>query len=232
MLVILLNSPDVNTALNTPVDPADTNTTFKRRAEQLVLTFITQQSNKAQKDLDIYTDFLKTAYLKNENRNRDEKVYLFKNKLPGHAYIEYALNTYLFNLEQVRLFYGSIADYKTAVDLNKRGGQVLANGIPNTLRGFFNGATISDIKIKSKIYSHMINTMIKILGYENETISVRKLNKIYTEKELKSKKVLNDLEREIYNIVSPYLLNDSANAVSLITFDEFTKRIEGFGLGT
>jgi hypothetical protein len=226
----LLTSDSLNNALHTPLNKEDVNSTFKNRLEQFILNFVSSQIINANNTLTVYKDFLEKAYVKKENLNREEKSYILKDKQFNHAIAEYALNSYLFNIEQVRLFYGSVADYKSNVDLNKRGGQVIANGIPSVHKGIYYGATINDVKLKSKVYRHKINTVTLGLGYKLEDIRVSRLNKQYTEEELKNPKLFTDAEREVYNIVSPYLSNDSANAVSLIRFDEFVKRISGFGL--
>jgi len=235
----LMLSNSLNSAIHTPLIEGDPNSTFKNRLEQFILRFISQQINIADEKLSVYKDFLTTAYVKKENVGREDKTFILKDKNFNNAIAEYALNTYLFNVEQVRLFYGSVADYKSNIDLNKRGRQIIANGIPSVHKGFYSGATISDVKLKSKIYRHKINTLLYALNINKDKVRISRLEKIYTDKELSTNKiVINDKEqtlfrpeeKEIYNLVSPYLSNDSANAVSFVTFDEFEKRIHGFGL--
>lgn len=237
----LMNSSSLNTALNVPLVEGDINSTFKNRLEQFVYQFIIQHSYEATASLGTYKDIIEKTYIRKENLNREEKKFILQGKEFEHGIIEYALNTYLFNTEQLRLFYGSIADYKSYIDLNKRGGEVLANGISSVLRGTFKGATISDIKLKSNIYNHMITGVTKMLKLQDERIRVKRLNQVYTDSELASntieingveEKLFTPAERQIYDYVSPYLSNDSANGVSLITFDEFEKRINGYGLSS
>ncbi|MCK9429717.1 MAG: hypothetical protein M0R17_06900 [Candidatus Omnitrophica bacterium] len=235
----LMLSKSLNSALHDPLIKDDPNSTFKVRLEQFVHRFITEQLNTANRDLSVYQSFLEKAYNKKENQGREEKSLLLKERDFRHAVAEYALNTYLFNIEQVRLFYGSVADYKSNIDLNKRGGQTIVNGISSVHKGIFYGATISDVKLKSKVYRHMINALIYQFNYDKKDISIPKLEKIYTEDELrdneiivngKAKTLFKPEEKAIYELVSPYLANDSANAVSFITFNEFEKRISGFGM--
>ena len=216
------NSIDLDGALKDKVNDIDS---YLDKMDKFVARFIVQRYKIGLEIVGDFKDSISTTYLKNENINAEEVNYIIKDKTFNHWVLEFVLNTYIFNIEQTRLFHGTLADYKNANDLNKRGGQIVANGLATSLRGVFYGATISDIKIKSKVYRNMAETMYYIKTGEKLTNSIfNKFNQIYTENPLTG------IEREVYDIISPYLLNDSANAVSLITFDEFVKRIEGFGL--
>jgi len=237
----LINSKDLRTALYSQNIPDDPKSTFANRIEELVANFIFTQIQLAEKDYSVYTETLQGAYIKRDNRNVEEKEFIFKGTDPITAYTEYLLNSFLFGIEQMRLFYGSVADYKSNIDINKRGGEVLVSGVQSILTGFYSGATISDVKLKSRVYEHMVATVKSILGHDTISIDVEKLSKVYTKKELRDNKIVvrgkektlfTDVEKEIYEITSPYLQNDSANATSFITFDEFVKRIDGFGLTT
>lgn len=227
----LLNSPSLAVALSSDMN----GTNFKSLLENYVLRFIQQQTNTAISKLGIYYDYISNSYLRNENRDvvySDNLNKLLKNKTYNTFILEYALNTYLFNIEQTRLFHGSIADYISQTDLNKRAGEVLANGLSNSNPGVFYASTVSDVVLKSKIYNELVRMTHQILDPDGTTTyRINKLNKVYTDEEIDNNiPKLSAIELKIYNITSPYLRNDSADSVSLITFEEFINRIKGFGL--
>lgn len=225
----LLNTRNIDIALASKVNNTET---YKDKLVKFIYRFVIQQYNTTLSSLEKYEPIISKTYLKKENSNSEELSYITKDKNFKLWVTEFALNTYLFNVEQTRLFYGNLADYKSNSDLNKRGGEVLANGISTTLRGVFYGATISDVKLKSKIYRNIADTIYKIrTGEKLENKLFNKFNKVYSDEQLSENTMkFSGIEREVYNIISPYLSNDSANGVSLITFDEFVKRISGFGL--
>jgi hypothetical protein len=147
---------------------------------------------------------------------------------PISAAFEFLINQYLFNVEQIKMFYGSTADYKGVIDFNKRAGQVEANGISNNLSGTFSAVTISDVLIKSLIFEQRIIETADKLGITISEAGKKRLKKEYPS-DAAAKRALKGNEYKIYERVKPYLNNDMANATSYITSTEFSKRVRGFG---
>lgn len=241
LLTLVCASPDVNAMLKQDIARRRNNANIepiKGKFGDLINLFTASYLNStvrnAINDLSIYKETLEKITVKGRDVNDSHSLIIDKNF--NRAVAEFALNTYLSNIEQYRLFQGSLADYKSRIDANKRAGQIMANGISNTLEGTFNGVTISDIKIKSLVYEAMVKKVAAIYGADdtnivtkgkNPKVRVEVLKRLMIENNEKNLK--SDNERKIYEMVKGYLSNDSANATSLITFDEFTKRVSGFG---
>lgn len=240
----LMYSPNIDTLLKMPIgtkrsdateeSPIKKNDTFGNLLDRFVVNYMINTAANTVRHLSPYQEYLENSKIQ-DNRNEEISYNLLGNKQFAHAVIEFAYNTYLANIEQYRFFHGSLADYKSRIDANKRAAQVINSGISCNLKDTFKSVTISDIKLKSKVYNEMINTYANqittksdstIFDEKGKVLSsvIKRLEVIGNEKNLK-----NPIEKNIYDAVSPYLTNDSANAVSLVIFDEFVKRISGFG---
>jgi hypothetical protein len=212
--------------------------------------FIVNQHNNGKDIFEKYQDEL--SQINNKKRNNSGDFAFNPITTPEdferHT-TEFMLNNYLHNTEQIRMMYGSIADYKTFVDFNKRAGQILATGInnsitpdteatdPNLQSGTFTGSTISDVFIRSKVYDERLKSLWSKFQPELKNGEPKELtdnkkrlfNKIYDSRAKMEAAIKDPIERQIYDLASPYLSNDAANATTFITLPEFERRVRGFG---
>lgn len=95
-----------------------------------------------------YNDVYSEDKLKGKTQEEQDKI---KNGRFREFVREFVMNQYIHNVEQFNFFYGSIAEYKNALDTNKRAKEIISPSI----RGYFKNntyqaAVISDIILPSK----------------------------------------------------------------------------------
>lgn len=213
-------SPFVSTILN--VNDPD----FERRIASRVISHFSEEFNKVMEYYRPYESWLQSII---DDKNKS----VLKGYSVERAVAEMVVNHELSYGEQQRLFLGDRANYKSDVDTTKRAGQITASGRVNGLKGTFNGVTIRDIKLRSVVLSGIIQDVATAFSIEEGQSKYSTSRIIAHDEAIKHNKrrvpTLNALEQRIYGIVEPYFDNDSANAVSLITMQEFEKRLVGFG---
>ena len=187
-----------------------------------VTNYMRATMNKATthfKEYDIYA---------NKLVNKDNQPLLY-----GLSYnkvvTEMVLNHEIFNLEQQRFMLGTSANYKSDLDTTKRAKQIYASGVKSALQGSYVAGVINDLKLISAV----IDGKIEEAAVAFQDLYTSKFNAANIKAAATNPKVLaklNKYEKAIYDVIAPYFNNDSANAVSLITLDEFEKRLDGFGI--
>jgi hypothetical protein len=152
------------------------------------------------------------------------------NNMPyEEAVAEMVFNHQLFNIEQQRLFMGRASDYKSNLDTTKRAKELIAPGVANALTGTFDAVTINDLKLISAVIDGKIEeAAVAFQSLYKSKYDANKIKRAATDSKYISK--LNRYEKAILDVIAPYYDNDSANAVSLITLEEYEKRIHGWGL--
>ncbi|MBS1960715.1 MAG: hypothetical protein JST04_00760 [Bdellovibrionales bacterium] len=95
-----------------------------------------------------YSDVYNENSLK--DKTEEEKEWIVNGRFKNFV-TEFVMNQYIHNVEQFNFFYGSIAEYKNALDTNKRAKEIISPSI----RGYFKdntyqAAVISDIILPSK----------------------------------------------------------------------------------
>ena len=145
---------------------------------------------------------------------------------------EFVANTMLVNIEQNLWFNGTVAQYKSANQTNKRAKQVSTPGKIGAhfgLKGTFSVAVIQDIEVKSTSILDIIDTTSKSLlkdkKYSAKTYDSNKIMNRYENPETP----LNDLEEDIYRVAKHYMGINAGDGQGYISVDRYERIIKSYG---
>lgn len=135
------------------------------------------------------------------------------------AIAEFAVNSYISNVEQFNFFIGQQSEYKNDKDTNKRAKEIASPKLKLAKnKSHFVGVTLKDVKVKSRIIDTMINSIAKGLSISEYNIENIKNNTPTTPDELR-----------IINIVGGYLKINSTDAQGYITLDRYEYILKQLG---
>jgi len=204
---------------------------FKLVALPFVKGFIQEQY------LLVDTNF-KTAHKFLNGMFIDRNTGMFDGSSVNNQALAMALNSFLFNIEQQRLFLGTNSNYapkQNFLDLTKRAAQIGATKRHGNDQGKFLGATVMDIKLASSIITNLVDDLAdsyKVTtpdaNIDEHKILAGLLDKEKTDEE--RKKGLNSHEKAIFDIADNYMNTNTTDGVSLITKEEFIKRLDDYGM--
>ncbi len=127
------------------------------------------------------------------------------------AIAEFAVNSYISNVEQFNFFIGQQSEYKNDKDTNKRAKEITSPKLKLAKnKSHFVGVTLKDVKIKSGIIDTMINSIAKGLSISEYDIDNIKNNTPTSPDEVR-----------IANIVGGYLKINSTDAQGYVTLDRY-----------
>ena len=135
---------------------------------------------------------------------------------------EYTLNNYIGNVQQQLWFTGVSSFYKNKTDLTKRAKEVVAPGTNSSELGAkdFIASTIKDRILTSNTFNTLANKVkTKIIiekKYQNKSFDANNINKKLSDKEIEN---LSELEKDVYNIMKPYLEINTGDAQGYITIE-------------
>ena len=125
---------------------------------------------------------------------------------------EYALNSYLSNVEQFNFFVGQQSEYKNDKDTNKRAKEIVSPKLKAAKkRAGFIGASIKDIRVSSMVYDSIVNAVRRSLQFQTPSISTI------------------DLDNNVQAIVSGYNGIVAGDAQGYMSLDRYEYILDVYG---